>query len=273
MIQPQVISQTEHDPSIQNAHRQSLSPKIVTRQVSSHLDLYLKPPPRPPDLKEKRWDLIDLDMDNGINIDFEENSPNQQGIITERYERPDNSYVKEPPELGDLLDTSKLVQKFLPRQTDIDKILEIIQRKVLKGTHLPILVKEIQAGYLTRPYFKDLYINLAENKLLSKKSPICKVEAIVENSILLYSLLFKLVTMPEKEAALLAIPEICVNKIIILYHSSLFYRTSGSDKNIYHNRGQVLYTQADALFEIFHKRMLYMSISEKGQTTNKATTD
>ena len=34
---------------------------------------------------------------------------------------------------------------FLPKQTDIDEILEIIQRKVLKRTHLSL--KEIQAGY------------------------------------------------------------------------------------------------------------------------------
>ena len=39
---------------------------------------------------------------------------------------------------------------------------------------------------------------------------------------MLDSLLFKIITTPEKEAALLAIPEICANKIIMLYHSSLF---------------------------------------------------
>ena len=43
-----------------------------------------------------------------------------------------------------------------------------------------------------------------------------------ENFVLLDSLLFKLVTMPEKEKALLAIPKICVDKIIALYHVSLF---------------------------------------------------
>ena len=37
---------------------------------------------------------------------------------------------------------------------DIDKILEMIQRKVLKGTHMRMEVKEIQAGYLCGPYFK-----------------------------------------------------------------------------------------------------------------------
>ena len=60
------------------------------------------------------------------------------------------------------------------------------------------------------------------NKLPSMKSAICKVVMIVEKYILLDSLLFKLVTMPEKESVLLEIPEICIDKIITLYHSSLF---------------------------------------------------
>ena len=68
----------------------------------------------------------------------------------------------------------------MPKQTDTDKILEIIQGKVLKGAHLPILVNEIQAGHLTSPYFKDLYLYLAQNKLPNKKSSICKVEALTK---------------------------------------------------------------------------------------------
>ena len=116
-----------------------------------------------------------------------ENFPYQEGITSETYERLDKSYIRETAELGDFLDTSKLVQKFLPKQTDKDKILEFIQREVLKGTHLLIVVKEIQAGYLTRPYFKDLYLYLAQNNLPSKKSAICMVEALTEKFILLDS--------------------------------------------------------------------------------------
>ena len=51
---------------------------------------------------------------------------------------------------------SNLICTFLPRQTDIDKILPIIQRKVLKGTHLLVEIKEIQVGYLCSPYFKEI---------------------------------------------------------------------------------------------------------------------
>ena len=42
--------------------------------------------------------------------------------------------------------------------------------------HLPVTVKEIQAGYLISPYFKDLYLYLAQNKLPSSKTAIHKVE-------------------------------------------------------------------------------------------------
>ena len=78
------------------------------------------------------------------------------------------------------------------RQEDIEKILKLIQRKVLKGTHLPVEVKEIQAGYLVSSYFKDIYIYLLQNKLPSSKLPIKRVEALVEKYILLDSLLFKI---------------------------------------------------------------------------------
>ena len=45
---------------------------------------------------------------------------------------------------------------------------------------------------------------------------------LTEKYILVDSLLFKLVTTPKEETALLAIPETCADKIISLYHSNLF---------------------------------------------------
>ena len=110
----------------------------------------------------------------------------------------------------------------MPKQTDIDKILEVIKRKVLKGTHLPLTIKEIQSGYLNSLYFKDIYIYLAHNRLPSKRVAMQRVELLAEKYIMLDSLLFKLTTIPGKETALLAIPEVCADKIITLYHSNLF---------------------------------------------------
>ena len=96
----------------------------------------------------------------------------------------------------------------------------MIQRKVLKVTQLPVEVKEMQAGYFSSPYFKDIYLYLAQNKLPTSKAAIRKVETLGEKYILLDSLLFKIT--PQKETAVLVVVEKRADKIIILYHSSLF---------------------------------------------------
>ena len=44
--------------------------------------------------------------------------------------RPDKLYFQEPTELKDIIDTNNIIQQFLLKQTDIDKILEIIRKKV-----------------------------------------------------------------------------------------------------------------------------------------------
>ena len=112
-----------------------------------------------------------------------------------------------------------LIHKFQPRQTDIDKILHIIQRKVLKGTHSLVEIKEMQAGYLHSPYFKEIYQYLLQNKLQHSKLAIKKLEALSERYILLDYLLFRI--YPDKETTALAIPEACTDKILTLYHKSL----------------------------------------------------
>ena len=92
----------------------------------------MKPPPRPPDKIAQNDRYINLDLDLEINQDFEENSPYQEGIISEIYQRPEKSQLVEPPELANLVNTDKIVQRYLPRQTDIDKIPECHSEKSIK---------------------------------------------------------------------------------------------------------------------------------------------
>ena len=160
------------------------------------------------------------DTKTEINLDIEENSPFQEGVISELIQRPDKSFFQNHQKLEDVIDSGNLVHKFLPKQADIDKILHVIQRKILKNTYLPVEIKEIQADYLHNPYFKDLYQYLLQNKLPHSKLAIKKLEALAKRYVLLDSLLFKI--NPEKETAVVAIPEECVDKIITLYHKSLF---------------------------------------------------
>ena len=155
------------------------------REQPFYPDPIYRPFPRPPENLQPNSSENKPNAKPKIDIEFEENSPHQEGIISEFYQRPDKSYFQEPKDLESLVNTSKLVQKFLPKQADIDKILKIIQWKVLKGIHLSVMIKEIQAGYLSSSYFKDIYLYLAQNKLPSSKVVIRKVEALVEKYILL----------------------------------------------------------------------------------------
>ena len=94
--------------------------------------------------------------------------------------------------------------------------MDIIKRKVFKGTHLPLSIKEIQAGYLSSSFFKDLYAYLALNKLPSKKNAIHSVLTVSQNYVLLDQLLFILIMIPDNEKALLAIPESCADHYTII---------------------------------------------------------
>ena len=77
------------------------------------------------------------------------------------------------------------------------------------------------------PFFKYIYLYQAQNKLPSTKSAKRKTEALAVKYILLDSLLFKIVSCPEKDTVVLAILEVCTDKTITLYHSSLFAEHQG----------------------------------------------
>ena len=91
-----------------------------------YLEPSLRPLPKPPDNMSKKQEV------ESSKIEIEENSPFQENKISEVYERPDKSYFQEPIELKDLVDTKNIVQQFLPKQTDIDKILEVIKENYLR---------------------------------------------------------------------------------------------------------------------------------------------
>ena len=67
-----------------------------------------------------------------------------------------------------------------------------LDTEVLKGTHLLVEIKEIQARYLNSPHFKDIYLYLSQNKLPTSRAAIRKVENLAERYILLDSILFKI---------------------------------------------------------------------------------
>ena len=104
-----------------------------------------------------------INQNTGINLDIEENSPFQEGIISETIQRPDKSFFQNTERHEDLIDMGNLIHKFLPKETDIDKILHIIQRKVLKGTHLPVELRRFKQDIyivLTSKIYTNTYLKI-----------------------------------------------------------------------------------------------------------------
>ena len=76
---------------------QPIEPITCNRPIPPYQEPLVRPPPRLPDaipMSDNQKDFSDFDMDRKIK--FEENSPHQEGIISETYERPDKSYIQEP---------------------------------------------------------------------------------------------------------------------------------------------------------------------------------
>ena len=90
--------------------------KITRREIQGknreqpfYPDLIYRPTLRPP---ENLWpeSLENKSVTKPkIDIEFEENSPHQEGIISEFYQRPDKSYLQQPKDLENLVNTGNLV--------------------------------------------------------------------------------------------------------------------------------------------------------------------
>ena len=83
-------------------------------------------------------------------------------------------------------------------------------------------IKEKQTGYLTSPYFKNIYLYLVQNKLPFSKAAIMQVEIQAERYLLLNSLLFRIEIFHDEQNPVRCIPESCVDSILDLYYYSLF---------------------------------------------------
>ena len=51
------------------------------------------------------------DISPNINFDFKENSPFQEGIMSETFQRPGKTFFQNPKELGDLINKGNFIHK------------------------------------------------------------------------------------------------------------------------------------------------------------------
>ena len=87
----------------------------TNRELPFYPDLIYRPPPRLPENLWPHSPESKPDTRPKISVEFQENSPYEEGIISKAYQRPDKSYFQELKELESLVNTGRLVQQFLPK--------------------------------------------------------------------------------------------------------------------------------------------------------------
>ena len=98
-------------------------------------------------LRRKYRKALNLTPIEGIDVgDSEE-------VLDPQIRIPDQSDFELPPPLQDIVDPSKITNKFLPKQGEIDRLINQINRKVLRDTKLSMNLRDLRAAYLQSPHF------------------------------------------------------------------------------------------------------------------------
>ena len=106
--------------------------------------------------------------------------PYQDKEMEPVFKTPDLDDFLLPPVLGDQITYSTLMHRYLPRQSDINKIMEQIKRKYLTKLQLPCSLRDMQAAYLNSPHFRDIYLASVMNELPNTTRSAKKLENILE---------------------------------------------------------------------------------------------
>ena len=106
---------------------------------------------------------------------------------------------------------------------------------------------------------------MSQNRLPSSKMAIKRVETLTEKYILLDSLLLKINL--EKETAILAVSETCRDKIITLYHSSLFAGHQGAIKTYLTISDKFFIPNLIHYLRSYIKRLPFVSTSAQQKAT------
>ena len=94
----------------------------MVKGIPFYPDPNYRPPPKPIRIPMSEGpEKIDISPE--INTDFEGNSPFQEGMISETYQRPSKSFFQELQELEGLVNTGNLVQKCLPSKLILTRYL------------------------------------------------------------------------------------------------------------------------------------------------------
>ena len=219
----------------------SLAPVKTTNQISPRK--VLSSPSERDDEKENDIEILRRKYRKALNptpiegIDVGDS----EEVLDPQIRIPEQSDFEIPPPLQEIVDPSKITHKFLPKQGDIDRLIKQINKKILRDTNLSLNLRDLRAAYLQSPHFRDIYLNLSQNRVPLGKGAAKRLEQNARNYLILDGLLFKIIELEDGRLdTVLCIPTSKVHILLDTYHSSLIGGHSGITK-CYHTISQRFY--------------------------------
>ena len=75
------------------------------------------------------------------------------------------------------------MHSYLPKQADIDRIMEQISKKYITKLQLPCTIRDMKVAYLSSSHFRDIYLSIGMNKMPSKARSTRKLESDLMNAV------------------------------------------------------------------------------------------
>ena len=159
--------------------------------------------------------------------------PFQEQEVEAVFKPPELDDFLLPPVLGDQITDTTLMHRHLPKQTDIDRIMEQINRKYLTKLQLPCSIRDMQAAYMNSPHFKDIYMAVGMNKMPSKARTTGKLESDLMNAVYMIhrGLLYRYIRNSTGDSEpVLCVPASKIDIFLELFHSSILGGHMGMSK-------------------------------------------
>ena len=120
-------------------------------------------------------------------------------------------------------DADKISATHIPRQNEINKILKILQRKVIRDYNLPFDAQQFRLAQQSSSFLGPIYQYLAFNILPQDKKSAKSIMLRSEQYLLCDNILFRLVLPPNSDdfCFQLAVPEKFIDPLLRRYHDSV----------------------------------------------------
>ena len=173
------------------------------------------------------------DLEPTPEIDPNLETPLLEAQIEAMFRAPEPEDFILPPALSEHAKGKTMVAQNLPKQSDIDRLMKQLNRKILTQTRFPSSLKDLEAAYCNSAAFKDIYQFLRYNKLPTNRRLAKRIEANALDYYVLGTLLFKYVHQKSGDVeAVLCIPPSKIDFILDMYHGTLIGGHQGMNKTL-----------------------------------------